>query len=387
MNKKVKLVITDLDGTLYSWENYFVPAFEALVDSLVDYLSFVCTVSKDEVKEEFRQLHVGSGEMEEIRNAIKQLPLLHQRFTDMEDFKDAVENAIKAFQAVQKEKLKLYPGVKETLQELTEQGVRVVAFTESSSGAAMRKLHHLGIYNYFTEIYHAVGVRGSFGPKCSIMRQLQTKKPDYKALLYICANEDVLPSETIYIGDSMTKDILMASEAEITSIRVNAEYVCDETYQNLLKISSWSRADFNHDMVLKRRIERRAIRPDHIVSDFRKVADIVLQKYRNKELAQTVWNIFEHDELQKRWYSASDIAYNLSIKVVDVAHILNALYLDGLLRCENQYNCADCGSYIGITRISCFPDSNTKEVCSCCGREVDLGVICDRFSWNVYAKK
>ena len=30
----IRLVVTDMDGTLYSWVDYIVPAVEALVDSV-----------------------------------------------------------------------------------------------------------------------------------------------------------------------------------------------------------------------------------------------------------------------------------------------------------------------------------------------------------------
>lgn len=55
-------------------------------------------------------------------------------------------------------------------------------------------------------------------------------------------------NEAIYIGDSLSKDMLMAKQAGITSIWCNFQHDnSQELYNKLVAISHWSEQDFQNE--------------------------------------------------------------------------------------------------------------------------------------------
>lgn len=71
-----KLLITDLDNTLYDWVSFYAQSFTAMLDVLVNILD----VPKSELLEEFRQVHIKHGNSEypfgalEIDSVKKNMP-------------------------------------------------------------------------------------------------------------------------------------------------------------------------------------------------------------------------------------------------------------------------------------------------------------------------
>ena len=53
----IKLVITDLDDTLYSWIGFFIPAFYDMVQEL----SLLINVPQEKLLEEYKAIHQEVG--------------------------------------------------------------------------------------------------------------------------------------------------------------------------------------------------------------------------------------------------------------------------------------------------------------------------------------
>ena len=56
----IKLVITDLDDTLYSWIGFFIPAFYDMVQEL----SLLINVPQEKLLEEYKAIHQEVGSVE-----------------------------------------------------------------------------------------------------------------------------------------------------------------------------------------------------------------------------------------------------------------------------------------------------------------------------------
>lgn len=275
----IKLLITDLDDTLYSWIGFFIPAFYAMVDEL----SVLLGQDKVQLIKEYQAVHKEKGSVE-YPYATTYLPSVKKAYPNytQEQLVKTLNPAFHRFNSVRKERLKLYPHVEETLASLFQKSIKVVGYTESAEENGFYRLKKLGV----DKLFHAVYVSDSqydrpryilSSPKTKIV---SGKKPNPKLLREICQQESVLLSEAIYIGDSLTKDIYMAKEAGIISIQ--CKYPCnpEETkkwYDQLVAISHWTNEDFRQEAELKRLCQEKAIIPDYVIDSFDEVGGIIAE--------------------------------------------------------------------------------------------------------------
>ena len=108
----VKLVITDLDDTLYSWIGFFIPAFYDMVHEL----SLIIHVPQEELLKEYKAIHQEMGSVE-FPFATLNLPSVKKKYCGITDEQVKVEldSAFHKFNSTRKKLLKLYPEVEDTL--------------------------------------------------------------------------------------------------------------------------------------------------------------------------------------------------------------------------------------------------------------------------------
>ena len=61
MKPTIRLVVTDLDNTLYDWVSFFVPSFYAMVDEAVELLQ----VARERLLDDLQEVHVRYGTSEQ----------------------------------------------------------------------------------------------------------------------------------------------------------------------------------------------------------------------------------------------------------------------------------------------------------------------------------
>src|SRR5262249_9178437 len=124
---KQKLLITDLDNTLYDWVSFFAPSFRSMVGELTKLLG----VSEEGLLTEFKAIHQHYSNSEQPFAALE-LPSVKRRFPGLS--RDAVlekiDPALHRFNSMRKQTLALYQGVSDTLAELRAEGVKIVGHTE-----------------------------------------------------------------------------------------------------------------------------------------------------------------------------------------------------------------------------------------------------------------
>ena len=74
-----KLLITDLDDTLYDWSGFFVPAFYAMAEEIAG----ITGIAMDQLLHEYREVHQSLGTVE-FPYATLRLPSIRACFTGME---------------------------------------------------------------------------------------------------------------------------------------------------------------------------------------------------------------------------------------------------------------------------------------------------------------
>lgn len=267
-----KLLITDLDDTLYNWMNFFVPSFYGMLDEILA----ITGLDRQTVLDEYREKHRFYGSVEHPYTTLA-LPSLREKYSNLSDeaLKALLAPAFDIFNRMRKERLRLFDGVEDTLRTLAAQGVTIIGYTESMQVNGFYRLKMLGIDGYFKHVYTFRGQYVSGYPDDEKVLTVSTKKPDPQVLLNICAKEACAPEDTVYVGDSLAKDVGMAHTAGITSVWAHYPREDHGDEARLEAITSWTEEDFARAAAAQAMLEKKSLVPDYTIPCFSQVLDIV----------------------------------------------------------------------------------------------------------------
>lgn len=268
MNKQ--LLVCDLDNTLYDWVSYFVPSFYAMVDCVVE----ITGCDRNKLLDDFREVHQRHHDSEQPF-ALLETETIKQIYANA--CRDAVirrlDPAFHIFNLQRKQNLRLHPGVRETLELLRHHRVKLVAHTDSKLYGAVDRLYRLELFDFFDKIYcreRPISIRpmaadwlSRFPMEKIVELSLHQTKPNPVVLAEICAAEAVSHDDTVYIGDSVARDVLMAKRAGVFAVW--AAYGAEHSaalYDALVRISHWTPEEVEWERLL--RIEARGISPNFV---------------------------------------------------------------------------------------------------------------------------
>jgi len=270
------LLVCDLDNTLYDWVAYFVPSFYAMVDETVA----ITGCDREKLLDDFRTVHRKHHDAE-YPFALLETNTIAALFPDKSrsEIATLLDPAFHAFNSNRKENLRLYPGVREALDELSKSKIPLVAHTESNLYAAVDRLRRLDLMKYFKKVFcrersavpHpnptvAQSWLSGFPSEKIIELAHHERKPNPQVLLEICKNEYVAPSQVAYVGDSMARDMLMARDAGVYAVW--AKYGASHTteyYRKLVRVTHWSDEDVRREAELGARVKE--LRPDYVLDE------------------------------------------------------------------------------------------------------------------------
>lgn len=268
-----RLLVCDLDNTLYDWVSYFVPSFYAMVDAVVK----ITDCDREKLLDDFRKVHQRHGDSEQPF-ALLETDTIKRLYCDTSEASmlKALDPAFHAFNSARKKHLKLHEHVKETLNGLTESGIILVAHTESKLFGVVDRLTRLNLFPYFSKIYcrersissHPDPEKGLEWLKRVPLNKIielsrHQAKPNPSVLLEICAREGVSPAKASYVGDSVARDVLMAKRAGVFAIWAAYGAQHDPAmYQALVRVSHWTSEEVEQERRLKQ--EAQTIEPDYI---------------------------------------------------------------------------------------------------------------------------
>ncbi|WP_349370993.1 HAD family hydrolase [Salinarimonas sp.] len=284
MSHRRRALILDLDNTLYDWVGFFVPAINALVETASEILA----VDPNALRDDLRLVH--------RRHENSEHPFALLETAAVRDWlagrparvaMEALDPAFHAFNRVRREKLRLYPGVRELLDRLAGQGILVAAFSESRQYGVFDRLSRLGVEDAFDVVFcrppspSTELVRSS---RSAFLRRLKSdkyrllpeafRKPDAAALRGVLLRWGIDPSRSAYVGDSVFKDVLMAREADVPAVWARYGAVVDsDLYADLVSVSHWTDTDIARDKAL--RAHAGEVRPDFVIDDVRDIWDVL----------------------------------------------------------------------------------------------------------------
>jgi FMN phosphatase YigB (HAD superfamily) len=269
-----RLLVCDLDNTLYDWVSYFVPSFYAMVDVVVR----ITECDREHLLDDFRRVHQKYGDSEQPFALLETDTIkASYRGVPVNSVLASLDPAFHAFNAARKKNLRLHPDVRETLDSLTRAQIEVVAHTESKLFSVIDRLNRLDLFRFFSRVYCRERSMSSH-PTLSEAEWLERfpmgkivelshhqAKPNPSILLEICSNEGFTAEQSAYVGDSVARDILMAKRAGVFSIWAAYGARHDPVmYDHLVRISHWTSEEIAKERRLKE--EAKHIKPDYIAS-------------------------------------------------------------------------------------------------------------------------
>lgn len=286
----IRLVVTDMDNTLYSWIDYIVPSVEAMI-------SAVCQATghpRIKVVQSLKAVYT-KYESNEYPFALQESTLF-QEFPDFGSFdKLIIEPARMAFGEARKKYLRPYKDVANTLAKLKELRIPVVALTDAPRNPAEQRVKRMGLDKHLTALYTLPGFtfpanqqgetlvapdilakeeRGDYRCACPVIElPKEYEKPSTKGLMQICRTYSVEPSQVLVVGDSLKKDIAMArAEGALDCWAEYGTYVSHEYRERLDIISATAITRRHAASVMEGSMPHEAT---HRLSNFEQILSII----------------------------------------------------------------------------------------------------------------
>jgi phosphoglycolate phosphatase-like HAD superfamily hydrolase len=255
----VSLLVTDLDNTLWDWVDIWFNSFNAMLQVVVERTG----LDQMALEQEIRSVHQARG-TSEYTYLLNELPLLREAFPG-KDVAAELDDAVHAYRSARKAHSRLYDTVRETLEAIRSSGTTVVAYTESLAYVSAQRLRCLGLDGIVQYLYSPAdhdfppGVAPDqlrSGPDSDYVLQTtearhtppKLLKPSPEVLQQIVDELGTSPSETVYIGDSIMKDVMMGQRVGVHD--VHAEYGVAQQrqeYELLRRVSHWSEEDVQRE--------------------------------------------------------------------------------------------------------------------------------------------
>lgn len=263
--RRIALLVTDLDNTLYDWFAMWYPAFNAMLETVC----FQSGVPRSVLLPEIRAIHQERG-TSEYSYLLNELPSLQKLYSAQEITKVYGE-AIHTYRSMRQKHLHLYPGVRKALAKIKGYGVPIVVYTESLgfySSWRLRELQLDGVVDYlysppdhdFPDGVTPDTLR-SRSPETYELKETKHRetprgvlKPGVEILQRILLETGALASETLYVGDSLMKDVAMAQDVGVFDALAEYGAVHDRAAYSLLQqVSHWTEEDVQREQQINER--------------------------------------------------------------------------------------------------------------------------------------
>ncbi len=282
---RLKAVITDMDGTLYSWVDYVVPAFDAMVRSLVE----TTGIEEARIVEALKEVYTRRG-TNEYAFAIQESKIFEWSGLPFDRFnREVITPARQAFSECRRRYLHPYRGVRSTLEALRAAGVRLVALTDAPRFPAERRLKQLDLDAHFDALYALAGFplpdlvdaeararaeQGAYRSALPLVVELPVtyEKPSPEGMRRVLSDLGLDPEQVLVVGDNLKKDIAAAAAAGLTAAWAEyGTYIAPAYRERLEAISAPGVARKN----VAEEGEHAIYRPAATLSNFRQVLDLV----------------------------------------------------------------------------------------------------------------
>lgn len=255
---KTKLVITDVDGTLASFWDYFVPAIRDFLRQISERLDTPLHELANDIGHiiDRRGTHEYPWLLEETSFAWKHFEKRPEQFIG-----DFVKPFWESLDENRSKYLRPFPEVLQTLEELKRQGIKIVALSDAPE--YMARMRNKQLFDGMIDAVYALETvePGSSDPyrpitlehgreRIESMRKATAglkasfhvlpqhyEKPYPAGLDQILKDFAVFPQEAIFIGDSLSKDGLVAASRGIRFVWAHYGQHLPAEYEEIVNYS------------------------------------------------------------------------------------------------------------------------------------------------------
>ncbi len=215
---EIRLFVTDLDNTLYDWVSYFARSYYEMIRVAAEIMYIPVEDLLDDVQRVHRRFNNTEHPFALLDTDAAKLAF--PRLTRIERAQ-RLDRAFHAFNRTRKQTLSLYSSVRETLEQVAQSGAIVVAHTDAHAVNAAYRLKWLGLDALFDNVYAPEGEEHGHprlarwesldDVSCKVRSLAHTeRKPSPRVLMTICRDYGISPEHTLYVGDSLVRDVGMA---------------------------------------------------------------------------------------------------------------------------------------------------------------------------------
>lgn len=277
MSSTRTLLVTDLDNTLWDWLHAWHTSFSAMLAELCEATGLPEQTLVDEIRSVHRRR--GTTEYSFLLDELPSLRDLAGPDLPSKVFHDA-EHARNHWRRAS---TVLYPNVSSTLNALKAQGVTIAAYTESVAFWTEWRILHTGLDGVIDVLYSSPDHDAPDGASPASRRTLPPERYGLKRTVHRHVPKGVLkpspailasiledmtrsPGETVYVGDSLMKDVAMAQDVGVLDVHARyGESHEREEYELLRRVTHWSEADVARERSIS---SGREVMPMRAIDDF-----------------------------------------------------------------------------------------------------------------------
>jgi FMN phosphatase YigB (HAD superfamily) len=265
-------LILDLDNTLYSWVDAFLPSFRGMVHKLASELG----LEEEEILDDFREVYRRYGTVE-YPNAVKELGLWDRhRIPEAEQIRVG-SIAEKVFSINYRRHLHLFPGVIEVLEWTRREGITVVGLSDALERWVCYRLRMLGVEKYFAGLYtwHDEPWFDERRAGSSSVRRVRLTsselKPNAAVVERVLRDFGLDREQTYMVGDSLSKDVAAAQVSRVHDVWARYGTKPQEVnLETLRRITPWTESERSAEQLAKHEV-----RPTEIIDGFSQLVDLM----------------------------------------------------------------------------------------------------------------
>lgn len=267
---KCKMVILDMDNTIYNWLDVYSYCFQ----KQIEYLHEKTGIEVNTIKKSFKQVFKKYDSLE-VPDAVLELNIWDQCTMHREQIEDIQKVVQNILMDGWRQNIKLYPHVRETLEWLRINSVYVIGISDAFSFWIDYRLTCLSMLECFDRIYalensriiHSKVVKEAGKASNMIVFSSHELKPSTKVIEVVAEMYNVEKSEIYLIGDSLKKDIVMAQHAQVHDIWAKYGTAFKKGNSSLLsEVTPWKK---------QRRGSDESVKPSYTITDFSQLREII----------------------------------------------------------------------------------------------------------------
>lgn len=214
MSETKKIVGWDGDNTLWGWLEYAVPAYEAMSEVIAE----IAGKSVSETVEAMNAFYTQAGSIED-EGLVQGLHALGF-FSGVRDFDEAatIARTKETFARVQRENMRVYPGIGETIETIDSMGYEQILVSDAPVHKARARMEDLGLLG---KIPLTFGLRPAQVPRLPAGRprppihadMIMSREKPHSAnelAVKLALTRDQLAALLTFVGDSKPKDMRYA---------------------------------------------------------------------------------------------------------------------------------------------------------------------------------